>query len=640
MIPIGWTISKDRPSCEQVKSYVDRKIQSALTKIHEEVSSPVPKEYRPGLETKIDQRLKAHLNFLQGPKDQFGFTETEYDACQSWYRIPLKIREAQSAFEAYLFVKLKNLKSVPEQFSKFQKPEIIELTNLLKTQLRYLRQYYSTAKFALSTNSFLLDKDTIEKFLDTHAQINQLKKEIFSQLSQIDQNEIPAEFRPFIQQASKNHADLLVVLNDYLNSFVGADLEKFENLLHHSVVDSNFNQKLRLLLKIESSEVAEIISKNEDAFSILQEFSYKFSRLQTVESRVKQSELLADRIMSGGLIEDHEKLSPADAKLLRSLMNFENNLELLKKAGITIPQVFFYLELINRFKKVLEKVPSPDLSKGTLFVYHGSTFDEYHYQKKTMESSVMNLITRGPATHAGIIAAEPSSKGEELYLSHILGNHLFEGYTEPFLPPYWIAYKVNLKNLVQEKVLPVIEELLGENWEGELENLWAQSKYEVESATKLPDVENGFLHQVTSVFKSSSKLTGFDQSSIESIEDRGQTKMFCSEYARLSLIATSNVFEKKLRKKLLEIAQKPEFTSQKESIEKTPHLIYHLAHEKSRIASSTPAGLVNKYQRDSKKSPDSAKYRKAILVPLDQVDTDTWANWGKLFRLPKSSNIE
>lgn len=116
--------------------------------------------------------------------------------------------------------------------------------------------------------------------------------------------------------------------------------------------------------------------------------------------------------------------------------------------------------------------------------------------------------------------------------------------------------------------------------------------------------------------------------------------MFCSEYARLNLIATSNIFEKKLKKKLSEKAKSPGFEQQKEALKNIPYLIYHLAHEKSRIASSTPAALVDKYQRASKKSPDSLKYRKAILVPLDQIDIDAWANWGKLFRLPKSSSIE
>lgn len=640
MIPIRWTVSSDSPFSEQVENDIDRKIQTALSKIREEVNSPVPKDYRHSLETKTNQRLKGHQSFLQGIQDRFGFTEKEYDGFQSWYRISIKVGEAQKAFEAYINEKLKIIHSIPELISRNEKPKVHLLIHLLNLHFKSLRQYYMLAKFALLSSSFLLEKKTIENFFKIYAQIKQNQQQIFEQLSLMDQDDIDADMGFFIRQAHEPLADLLIVFNDYLNSLVGKELENFQSFLYHSILDSNFNKKLRLLMDMESSEALEKIKENEEAIRILDEFSYKFSKLQNVEACVKQAEILAARIVSGGPIEDHEKLSPADAKLLKSLMNFKKTLELLKKAGISIPEVFFYLELIDRFKKVLQKVPSPDLSKGTLFAYHGRTFDEYHYNKNTLLSSLMSIVTKGPATHAGIIASEPGLGRKRLYLSHILGNYIFEEYTEPFLAPYLVVYHVDLKNLVQEKVLPIVKEILGENWEMELETLWTQSKYEVEMATELPDVKNGFLHRVTSIFKSSSKLLGFDQSSIESIEDRGQTQMFCSEYARLSLIAASNVFEKKLRKKLLEIAQKPELKSQKEFIEKTPYLIYHLAHEKSRIASSTPAGLVNKYTRDSKNNPNFAKSRKAILVPMDQIETEVWAAWGKLFRLPRSRSLE
>ena len=422
MIPIHWTTSHEKPLIDQVGTFIDRKIECALSKIHEEVSSPNPKEYKQGLEPKLDARLRAHHQFLEGAKDPFGFTEKEYDACESWNRLSVRARAAQGAFVE--FVKKKNF----------------EMTQVLK----------------------------------------------------------------------------------------------------------------------------------------------KFST---------------------------------------------------------------ELELIDRFEQVLKKVPSPNLSKGTLFVHDGPTFDEFCYQQQTILGSLTARLTKGPESHAGIITTKPrypdgKDTTKDVFFSHVMGEYRFEDASEPFLPPYLIAYKVDLTNLVQEKALPLLHDLLGPDYEEKLERLWTKSKSEVAQSIELPDVENGFLHRVTSFLKPTSKFSGFDQSSIESVTSRGKTQMFCSEYARLNLIATSNVFEKKLKKLLSKKAERPGFEQQKQDLQKIPHLIYHLAHEKSRIASSTPAGLVNKYQRDSKKSPDSAKYRKAILVPLDQVDTDTWANWGKLFRLPKSSSME
>ncbi|MBU6149067.1 MAG: hypothetical protein KGQ54_02605, partial [Verrucomicrobia bacterium] len=117
MIPIRWTVSSDSPFSEQVENDIDRKIQTALSKIREEVNSPVPKDYRHSLETKTNQRLKGHQSFLQGIQDRFGFTEKEYDGFQSWYRISIKVGEAQKAFEAYINEKLKIIHSIPELIS-------------------------------------------------------------------------------------------------------------------------------------------------------------------------------------------------------------------------------------------------------------------------------------------------------------------------------------------------------------------------------------------------------------------------------------------------------------------------------------------------------------------------------------------
>ena len=645
MIPIHWTTSHEKPQTDQVRTFIDRKIEGALSNIYEEVSSPNPKEYKQGLEPKLDARLRAHHQFLEGAKDPFGFTEKEYDACESWNRLSVRARAAQDAFVE--FVKKKNFEmtQVLKKFSTENDTLHFQLGYLLAAHKRLLDEYYYFAISALSMASFVLNKETIQRFFEYYHKVNESRTAILVELSRLDSGTLSTDIQAAIHYVNTKHDDLLEIFQDYLKSHTEVDLQKFENLLYHSTVDTNFNRKLILLLDSTSPQAEKIVSLYQDPLKFLKEFSYKFNLLERAFACVKKAEALAERIIAGGMVEDHEKLLPQDAKVLFGLMNFKYNLEEIKKAGISLPQIFFFLELIDRFEQVLKKVPSPNLSKGTLFVHDGPSFDEFCYQQQTILGSLTARLTKGPESHAGIITTKPrypdgKDTTKDVFFSHVMGEYRFEDASEPFLPPYLIAYKVDLTNLVQEKALPLLHDLLGPDYEEKLERLWTKSKSEVAQSIELPDVENGFLHRLTSVFKSSSKLTGFDQSSIESVTSRGKTQMFCSEYARLNLIATSNVFEKKLKKLLSKKAERPGFEQQKQDLQKIPHLIYHLAHEKSRIASSTPAGLVNKYQRDSKKSPDSAKYRKAILVPLDQVDTDTWANWGKLFRLPKSSSIE
>jgi hypothetical protein len=638
MIPINWTTSREKPPIDQVGSFIDRKIECALSKIREEVSSPIPKEYTQGLEKKVDARLRAHHQFLEGAKDSFGFTKIEYDACQSWYRLSKQICEAQGAFEQFIENKNREMSKIFNRLKTNAKDSPhFQLNVLLQAHKRLLIEYYFFAKASLSNASFVLDKDTIRFFFEFYQKVVVSQSAILDELTCLDATTLSSDMQSAVQYATKKHDDLLDIFQDYLKSHSEADLQKFEDLLYHSTIDTNFNRKLVRLLGSESTEAQRIIFDNEEPFSILKEFSYKSGSIERATVCVKTSVALAERIVKNGVVEDHEKLSPQDTKVLCSLMNFKGNLILLKKAGVRIPQVFFFLELIEQFEKVLKKVPSPDLSKGTLFVYDGPTFDEYFFQQQSILTSLTARLTKGPEAHAGIIITNARN---DVFFSHVLRQYVLEEISQPFLPPYLIAYKVDLKNLVQEEALPLIKDLLGDEWEDLLEGLWTKSKSLVADSTELPDTKNGYLHQITSVFKPTSKLSGFDPSSIESVKDRGKTNMFCSEYARLSLIATSNVFEKKLKKKLLKKAEKPGFEEHKKALETIPCLIYHLAHEKSRIGSSTPAALVDKYQRESKKSPKSAKYRKAILVPLDQVDTETWANWGKLFRLPKSSSIE
>lgn len=342
MIPIGWTISREKPQNDQVGTFIDRKIECALSKIHEEVSSPNPKEYKQGLEPKLDARLRAHHQFLEGAKDHFGFTEKEYDACLSWNRLYVQTCSAREAFIVFVKEKNSEMAQVLKKFSTENDPLHFQLGCLLVAHKRLLAEYYYFAISALSMASFVLNKETIQRFFEYYHNINESRDAILGELSRLDSKTLSPDIQAAIQYVNTKHDDLLEIFQDYLKSHTKADLQKFENLLYHSTIDTNFNRKVILLLDSTSPQAEKIVSLYQDPLHFLKEFSYKFNLLERAFALVKKGEALADRIIVGGMVEDHEKLMPQDAKVLSSLINFKYNLEEMKKAGITLPQIFFF----------------------------------------------------------------------------------------------------------------------------------------------------------------------------------------------------------------------------------------------------------------------------------------------------------
>jgi hypothetical protein len=261
-------------------------------------------------------------------------------------------------------------------------------------------------------------------------------------------------------------------------------------------------------LKKQMGDVEKLLKNMKRVFGyldVIKGISFEHGRLDEIDRAIKKAERSRYIIFQGGTLEEEEKLSLSDVALLQKSNKLKKFMDELQKKGVgeELSKTNLYRRIIEQNSKVkplqqyindLFKSDSDQYQSGDVLVTEMDKTKEYGLKNPSFFKACRDAVLEGK--HQDLIdkikgrftkyghAAQLTEVDGKIKQSHMWGEHHIDEFTLKDAAESDI-FRVRICKLVKPAQIEKIKAIYGEQWQEELQKLYAAQISKVSQDKKL-----------------------------------------------------------------------------------------------------------------------------------------------------------